>query len=114
MRISNRETGWNWTDSPRSLVETCTTIEAASTSPLPLLPPSLAMSKEVESQIPAEGTTARRGSVSQTEKGRWERLWPVLACGAGLFSDGYLNNVRLEFHGQRGDSTDKLDRSSAP
>ncbi|KAH0558685.1 hypothetical protein GP486_004668 [Trichoglossum hirsutum] len=26
-------------------------------------------------------------------KGRWERLWPVIACGAGLFSDGYLNSV---------------------
>jgi hypothetical protein len=37
----------------------------------------------------------RRGSVAKTEKGRWERLWPVIACGAGLFSDGYLNNVRL-------------------
>ncbi|KAI5282920.1 hypothetical protein KEM54_002471 [Ascosphaera aggregata] len=24
---------------------------------------------------------------------RWERSWPVIACGAGLFSDGYLNNV---------------------
>lgn len=28
-----------------------------------------------------------------TEKTRWERLWPVIACGAGLFSDGYLNGV---------------------
>ena len=37
----------------------------------------------------------RRGSVARTEKGKWERLWPVIACGAGLFSDGYLNNVRL-------------------
>jgi hypothetical protein len=36
----------------------------------------------------------RRASVARTEKGRWERLWPVIACGAGLFSDGYLNNVR--------------------
>lgn len=27
-------------------------------------------------------------------KSSWERLWPVVACGAGLFSDGYLNNVR--------------------
>jgi hypothetical protein len=36
----------------------------------------------------------RRGSLAKTEKGRWERLWPVIACGAGLFSDGYLNNVR--------------------
>jgi hypothetical protein len=29
----------------------------------------------------------------QTDKTRWERLWPVIACGAGLFSDGYLNGV---------------------
>ncbi|KAF2848644.1 MFS general substrate transporter [Plenodomus tracheiphilus IPT5] len=35
----------------------------------------------------------RRGNVAKTEKGRWERLWPVIACGAGLFSDGYLNNI---------------------
>lgn len=38
--------------------------------------------------------TERRGSVANVEKGKWERLWPVIACGAGLFSDGYLNNVR--------------------
>lgn len=36
----------------------------------------------------------RRGSVANIDKGKWERLWPVIACGAGLFSDGYLNNVR--------------------
>ena len=24
-------------------------------------------------------------------KSRWERSWPTIACGAGLFSDGYLN-----------------------
>lgn len=28
-----------------------------------------------------------------TEKSFWDRIWPVLACGAGLFSDGYLNGV---------------------
>lgn len=38
--------------------------------------------------------TERHTSVANVEKGRWERLWPVIACGAGLFSDGYLNNVR--------------------
>ncbi|KAG8532887.1 uncharacterized protein KY384_002765 [Bacidia gigantensis] len=27
------------------------------------------------------------------EKSRWERSWPTIACGAGLFSDGYLNGV---------------------
>lgn len=25
-------------------------------------------------------------------KSRWERTWPTIACGAGLFSDGYLNS----------------------
>lgn len=30
-------------------------------------------------------------------KGRWERSWPTIACGAGLFSDGYLNGVCLFF-----------------
>ncbi|KAL4945416.1 hypothetical protein BDV06DRAFT_36406 [Aspergillus oleicola] len=28
-------------------------------------------------------------------KSRWERSWPTIACGAGLFSDGYLNGVGL-------------------
>lgn len=28
-----------------------------------------------------------------TRKNTWARLMPVIACGAGLFSDGYLNNV---------------------
>lgn len=43
-----------------------------------------------------EKDVERRGSVAKSEKGRWERLWPVIACGAGLFSDGYLNNVRTQ------------------
>lgn len=32
-------------------------------------------------------------ALEDTGKSRWERLWPVIACGAGLFSDGYLNAV---------------------
>ena len=43
---------------------------------------------------PGKEDVEHRGSVAQVEKGRWERLWPVIACGAGLFSDGYLNNVQ--------------------
>lgn len=31
--------------------------------------------------------------LENTDKSRWERSWPVIACGAGLFSDGYLNNA---------------------
>jgi len=36
----------------------------------------------------------RRTSITNTNKSKWDRLWPVIACGAGLFSDGYLNGVR--------------------
>jgi MFS family permease len=54
------------------------------------------MSKEIESYNPTdevEISQPRRQSLAATDKGRWERLWPVIACGAGLFSDGYLNGV---------------------
>jgi hypothetical protein len=27
------------------------------------------------------------------QKPFWSAIWPVIACGAGLFSDGYINNV---------------------
>lgn len=86
------------------------------------------MSEKLEApdaQHPAEVEAARRGSIAQTEKGRWERLWPVIACGAGLFSDGYLNNVRTDSQTRRsrppigdkiigGNRTDNGDRLSAP
>ena len=32
------------------------------------------------------------------EKGRWERSWPTIACGAGLFSDGYVNGWASKMH----------------
>lgn len=31
--------------------------------------------------------------VEQTDKTFWQRCSPVIACGSGLFSDGYLNGV---------------------
>jgi hypothetical protein len=34
-------------------------------------------------------------SVKNTQRNSWKKLTPVIACGAGLFSDGYLNNVCL-------------------
>ncbi|KAI9736503.1 MAG: hypothetical protein M1818_006013 [Claussenomyces sp. TS43310] len=40
---------------------------------------------------PDDGPTEE--ALQATEKSTWERIWPVLACGSGLFSDGYLNNV---------------------
>ncbi|KAF4634441.1 hypothetical protein G7Y89_g3666 [Cudoniella acicularis] len=31
--------------------------------------------------------------LAEIPKTQWERMWPALACGSGLFSDGYINNV---------------------
>jgi len=54
------------------------------------------MSKDVgdePSATPYDEHHVRRASLADTGKSRWERLWPVIACGAGLFSDGYLNAI---------------------
>jgi hypothetical protein len=32
--------------------------------------------------------------LAEIPKSRWERIWPAMACGSGLFSDGYINNVK--------------------
>ncbi|KAI1166170.1 putative MFS phospholipid transporter [Nemania serpens] len=59
------------------------------------------------SENPTEKDVAKEASVSPTasdleatsglrpidDKPFMEAIWPVLACGAGLFSDGYINNV---------------------
>lgn len=42
-----------------------------------------------------ERNDTRNMPQEQSEKSRWERIWPALACGAGLFSDGYLNSFVL-------------------
>lgn len=45
----------------------------------------------------AEPGTARDGvRLEHIEKSRWDRIWPTIACGAGLFSDGYLNSLVQE------------------
>lgn len=28
-------------------------------------------------------------------KNKWEKIWPVLACGSGLFAEGYVQSVRV-------------------
>lgn len=30
---------------------------------------------------------------NETKATGWEIYWPVIACGSGLFSDGFLNNI---------------------
>ncbi|KAJ6095778.1 Glycerophosphodiester transporter GIT2 [Penicillium sp. IBT 16267x] len=57
-------------------------------------------SKEVEPHTypekgpgPLEDGAYDLSPLEDKTKGRWERSWPTIACGAGLFSDGYLNGV---------------------
>ncbi|TKA71671.1 hypothetical protein B0A49_05280 [Cryomyces minteri] len=45
-----------------------------------------------EASLP-QGERSGGDAVVTVPKGRWQRLRPVVACGAGLFSDGYLNGV---------------------
>ena len=49
--------------------------------------------KEFDHAQSVEQDGLHNDSIANTSKGRWDRIWPVIACGAGLFSDGYLNNV---------------------
>lgn len=47
----------------------------------------------VQDRIREEPATARDVPPEDITKSRWDRSWPVIACGAGLFSDGYVNGV---------------------
>lgn len=49
--------------------------------------------KAASPQLDAD-VEVHRVPLDAVPKSRWERMWPVIACGAGLFSDGYLNGVR--------------------
>ncbi|KAI1197019.1 hypothetical protein F5X97DRAFT_197089 [Nemania serpens] len=53
--------------------------------------------KEVAKEAPVSPTVsdveATGGLPPIDDKPFMEAIWPVLACGAGLFSDGYINNV---------------------
>ncbi|KAK8217485.1 glycerophosphoinositol permease [Zalaria obscura] len=52
------------------------------------------ISKEVgSSELSPDRVRAAEDDLVDTDKSFWDRLWPVIACGAGLFSDGYLNGV---------------------
>lgn len=51
------------------------------------------VSGDVDEDVPHNIDDIRRGSaipLDQLPKSRWERSWPTIACGAGLFSDGYV------------------------
>ncbi|KAK4189392.1 major facilitator superfamily domain-containing protein [Podospora australis] len=43
---------------------------------------------------------ASDNATGQPELSFWKKILPVMACGAGLFSDGYINNVEAHCHDQ--------------
>ena len=46
----------------------------------------------IDSSSPERDEAAIHGiPLEDHQKSRWERSWPTVACGAGLFSDGYVN-----------------------
>ena len=48
--------------------------------------------KTIDDSFPERDEAAIHGApLEDLHKSRWERSWPTIACGAGLFSDGYLN-----------------------
>ena len=48
--------------------------------------------KAINDSSPERDEAAIHGTpLEDHQKGRWERSWPTIACGAGLFSDGYVN-----------------------
>ena len=56
----------------------------------PVAPPAGSDAKDVDNGLEAAD---HRPSLVDTNKSFWERRTPVIACGAGLFSDGYLNGA---------------------
>jgi hypothetical protein len=78
---------------------------------------NVAKTQAYEETTPAGERHINHVPLEDTGKSRWERLWPVIACGAGLFSDGYLNAVRLQTISPASMRTTYLtliQRSSAP
>ena len=51
------------------------------------------MEQAPETKTPDDRPSKPPTSPDPTPQSRWERSWPTIACGAGLFSDGYLQSV---------------------
>ena len=52
-----------------------------------------AVDRRAEAEKEAAVVESEEPALGNTEKSYWEKRIPVIACGAGLFSDGYLNSV---------------------
>ncbi|RKF62422.1 Glycerophosphodiester transporter GIT2 [Golovinomyces cichoracearum] len=50
-------------------------------------------SRESASSSSSPTVLVQEGETNESKKNEWDQIWTVMACGAGLFSDGYINNV---------------------
>ena len=58
--------------------------------------------KAINDPSPERDEAAIHGTALENhQKGRWERSWPTIACGAGLFSDGYVNGSEPHISSRR-------------
>ena len=54
--------------------------------------------RRAANETQTSGVESNEPALTDTGKTYWQRRIPVIACGAGLFSDGYLNSVRPRSH----------------
>jgi hypothetical protein len=52
------------------------------------IPQQTTSSPGIKDDTGAENGIGHEAPLAELQKRRWERSWPVIACGAGLFSDG--------------------------
>ena len=74
-------------------IYSCDQAQTHTVSSIPRSPKKI--SKKGRRKEKQNKTEAMGDEASPEIKPFWEAIWPVLACGAGLFSDGYVNNVRV-------------------
>jgi hypothetical protein len=51
--------------------------------------------KEPEAAVTDIAPELTEDPLATVPKNKWEKIWPVLACGAGLFAEGYVQSVCL-------------------
>ena len=60
---------------------------------------TVATTDDSPDRAPAERHSSHAVPLESVEKSRWERSWPVIACGAGLFSGkNRKDNAILHVH----------------
>jgi len=49
--------------------------------------------KEPEAVVASAAPEHNEDPLATVPKNKWQKIWPVLACGSGLFAEGYVQSV---------------------